>query len=101
MGLTRRLGVVVAAGSLGAVIKSMLKGKDRGGEDTEEGGVLREDDTASPVAHSLTAIQERPTFETDERGRPFAMIADQDPPQPGISRRKPFELAEPGEEQAN
>lgn len=76
MKYARRLGALVAAGSVAKLLKSRLQSGNRWAG-TADGGML-EDDSPTPAPHALTQLQERPTFDMDERGRSFAMSDDLD-----------------------
>jgi hypothetical protein len=91
-----RLSVAAAAGFLGGLLADYVKKRgERPREETSEGHLLVED--ASPIAarHTLSLLEERPAFVTDDRQRPYAMMYDIDDDRPKRVGDKPSQLQEP------
>ena len=90
----RKLGGLLAIGSIGAWIASVLKSK-LGGEVARGPTMLLGDENAEAAPYSLVVPREQPVFEVDDLKRPYALLEDQETREMADrGHRVPFELEE-------
>jgi len=73
----RRNSRILVYSAIGLVILLLLAwfGASNKNARTADSAMLL-DESATPAPYGLTRLQERPVFQIDDRGRPFAMIDD-------------------------
>ena len=70
--------IVRAAALIGGVLAGLAWFRSKKQKRDAGEGTLLLDDSATPAPYALSPLQERPVFEADEHGRPFATVEDLD-----------------------